>query len=90
MVYLQHPRHGRKIAYEKWEVDQDIKNGWIEYEPESAVGVATHTKERTFSPEIPAIEKTVVKEPEGTLCPGCGGRFRKLHVHKRFCKKGAV
>ena len=33
-IHLEHPQHGRKIAYIVAEAEADKKNGWKEYTPE--------------------------------------------------------
>jgi len=35
IIYLKHPEHGRKVAINELEANQDKENGWVEYEIES-------------------------------------------------------
>ena len=39
-VVLVHPVHGAKIAICQAELEQDVKNGWTEYNPDTPVEVA--------------------------------------------------
>lgn len=34
MIFLEHPKHGRKVAYLQAEAEADKANGWTEYDPE--------------------------------------------------------
>lgn len=34
IIYLQHPKHGTKVATMEAEAQQDEQNGWARYEPE--------------------------------------------------------
>jgi len=34
-IYLQHPVHGRKIAYMEAEAEHDEKYGWVRYNPDT-------------------------------------------------------
>ena len=36
-VVLGHPSHGAKVAINKLEMEQDVKNGWTEYNPATPV-----------------------------------------------------
>ena len=36
-VVLVHPIHGAKVAINKLEMEQDVKNGWTEYNPATPV-----------------------------------------------------
>lgn len=39
-VVLVHPVHGAKVATNELEMEQDVKNGWTEYNPTTPVEVA--------------------------------------------------
>lgn len=39
-VTLVHPIHGAKVAINQEELDNDVKNGWSEYNPATPVEVA--------------------------------------------------
>jgi hypothetical protein len=34
-IYLEHPTHGRKIAYMEAEAEHDEKYGWVRYNPDT-------------------------------------------------------
>lgn len=36
-VVLVHPIHGAKVAINELEMEQDVKNGWTEYNPDTPV-----------------------------------------------------
>lgn len=36
VIYLSHPIHGAKVAISDMEAENDIKNGWGEFDPGSA------------------------------------------------------
>jgi len=45
IIYLKHPEHGRKVAINELEANQDKENGWVEYEIESIENLrALHLK----------------------------------------------
>jgi hypothetical protein len=33
VIYLQHPQHGAKVAISEMEAENDIQNGWEEFDP---------------------------------------------------------
>lgn len=33
IIYLRHPLHGVKVAYQRNEAEEDKRNGWEEYIP---------------------------------------------------------
>lgn len=33
VIYLQHPKHGAKVAISEMEAENDIQNGWDEFDP---------------------------------------------------------
>jgi hypothetical protein len=33
VIYLKHPRHGTKVAISDLEADNDLQNGWEEFDP---------------------------------------------------------
>jgi len=33
VIYLKHPRHGRKVACGEHEAQMDRANGWVDYDP---------------------------------------------------------
>lgn len=37
VIYLRHPRHGAKVAISDMEAENDMQNGWEEYDPTELV-----------------------------------------------------
>ena len=37
VIYLKHPIHGTKIAIAESEAEADVQNGWIVYNPNTAL-----------------------------------------------------
>lgn len=37
VIYLRHPKHGAKVAISEMEAENDIANGWEEFDPNVAV-----------------------------------------------------
>ena len=75
-VVLVHPIHGAKVAINKLEMEQDVKNGWTEYNPSTPVEVASepvaeapkrkYTRKVTEQPiEQPNSEPLASDESEG-------------------------
>ena len=75
-VVLVHPIHGAKVAINKLEMEQDVKNGWTEYNPDTPVEVASepvveapkrkYTRKVTEQPiEQPNSEPLASDESEG-------------------------
>ena len=58
-IYLKHPIHGHKVANMNLEVEEDLKHGWEQYEPEAPV-------EALPPGEVP-VEVETPKEPAETL-----------------------
>jgi len=51
-VVLVHPIHGAKVAINELEMEQDVKNGWTRYNPDTPVEKPT---------EAAPVEETPVK-----------------------------
>lgn len=49
-VYLRHPLHGEKIAYNEIEASDDRAHGWVEFDPPA--------------PPAPVVEEVVEEAPE--------------------------
>jgi hypothetical protein len=75
-VVLVHPIHGAKVAINKLEMEQDVKNGWTEYNPSTPVEVASepvteapkrkYTRKVTEQPiEQPNDKESASDESEG-------------------------
>ena len=37
VIYLRHPNHGAKVAISEMEAENDMQNGWKEFDPTVAV-----------------------------------------------------
>lgn len=48
LIYLQHPRHGAKIATLELEAEQDEQNGWRRYNPHAADDAADAPQENAL------------------------------------------
>lgn len=79
-VILVHPIHGAKVAINELEMEQDVKNGWTEYNPTTPVEVAPepvaeapkrkYTRKVTEQPieqpnEVPSFLTSASDESEG-------------------------
>ena len=79
-VVLVHPIHGAKVAINELEMEQDVKNGWTEYNPDTPVEVAPepvteapkrkYTRKVTEQPieqpkEVPSFLTSASDESEG-------------------------
>lgn len=81
-VVLVHPTHGAKVAINELEMEQDFKNGWTRYNPdtpvnEAASDVAIDAPKRKYSRkvtnnpieqpnEVPNFLTSVSDESEGS------------------------
>jgi hypothetical protein len=52
VIYLQHPKHGNKVAVSELEADRDELNGWQRYTPEKD------------TPPVNQLARRKRKEPE--------------------------
>lgn len=79
-VTLVHPLYGAKVAINQEELDNDVKNGWSEYNPDTPVEVAPkpvveapkrkYTRKVTDQPveqpnEVPSFLTSASDESEG-------------------------
>lgn len=80
-VVLVHPIHGAKVAINEQEMEQDVKNGWSEYNPATPVEAAPepvteapkrkYTRKVTEQPieqpnEVPQFLASASDESEGS------------------------
>ena len=80
-VVLVHPVHGAKVAINELEMEQDVKNGWTEYNPDTPVEAAPepvaeapkrkYTRKVTQQPieqpnEVPSFLTSASDESEGS------------------------
>jgi hypothetical protein len=57
VIYLRHPKHGAKVAISDMEAENDLQNGWEEFDPtEPEIDSAPQTDV--------VVEKTEPVEPE--------------------------
>lgn len=59
VVYLKHPVHGSKVACSEFEAEEDKKNGWEVYDPESALvnTINRYPDPDKLVPEVPKAPK---------------------------------
>ena len=73
VIYLRHPKHGAKVAISDMEAENDLQNGWKEFDPaELKVDSA---------PEVDAIvvaDAPDDPEPVNELQPRRGRRPRRV------------
>ena len=61
-IVLVHPVHGAKIATQQAELEQDVKNGWTEYNPDTPKAATRKPRK-----DKAAVEETQpVEQPNGT------------------------
>ena len=60
VIYLRHPSHGAKVAISEMEAENDMQNGWEEFDPNSA-------NEPDEEPVASADPELVLAEPVNQL-----------------------
>lgn len=45
VIYLRHPDHGAKVAISEMEAENDMQNGWEEFDPADLTSVATDVED---------------------------------------------
>ena len=64
VIYLSHPVHGAKVATMEAEAEYDEQNGWVRFDPTSAiVGNELVARHRG---RAPAIKEVVTDDNDGT------------------------
>ena len=63
-IVLVHPIHGAKVATLQAELEQDVKNGWTEYNPDTPKAATRKSKKDKAAVEEP-IEQPI-EQPNGT------------------------
>lgn len=69
VIYLRHPKHGAKVAISDLEAENDIQNGWEEFDPTES--------ESDSAPEADVVivdDAPVDPEPVNALQPRRRGR----------------
>ena len=61
-VVLVHPIHGAKVAINKLEMEQDVKNGWTEYNPDTPKAATRKSRKD----KAPVEETQPVEQPNET------------------------
>lgn len=56
VIYLKHPRHGAKVAISEMEAENDIANGWEEFDPTVAVSESLSAVLESAPADVPAQE----------------------------------
>ena len=56
VIYLRHPQHGAKVAISDMEAENDIQNGWEEFDPTDS--------ELDAAPKSDVVEDDVAPAPE--------------------------
>ena len=64
VIYLSHPVHGAKVACMEAEAEADEKNGWVRFDPTSAI-VGNELVARRRG-RAPAIKEVVTDDNDGT------------------------
>lgn len=72
VIYLRHPKHGAKVAISDMEAENDMQNGWEEYDPADLVSEQKAAAEIAPVTSEPAAESPT--EPVNELQPRRRGR----------------
>lgn len=62
-IYLQHPKHGQKVAHSVLEAQMDKANGWEEFDPAEGVPAAPEVVEPVAV--LPAFLTAPQEPPKG-------------------------
>lgn len=62
VIYLKHPRHGAKVAISELEAENDIANGWEEFDPTVAVSESLSAAIETAPADTSADEEDAPTE----------------------------
>ena len=62
-VVLVHPVHGAKVATNELEMEQDVKNGWTEYNPDTPVEKPTEAAPVEDAPAKRKYTRKVTQQP---------------------------
>lgn len=67
-IVLVHPIHGAKIATLQAELEQDVKNGWTEYNPDTPKAATRKSRKDKAVVEEPVeqVAEQPVEQPNGT------------------------
>lgn len=67
VIYLKHPRHGAKVAISELEAENDIANGWSEFDPTVAVSESLSAAIEAAPADISAVEEDAPTEAVNEL-----------------------
>ena len=62
-VVLVHPIHGAKVAINELEMEQDVKNGWTQYNPDTPVEKPTEAAPVEDAPAKRKYTRKVTQQP---------------------------
>lgn len=67
-IVLVHPIHGAKVATQQVELEQDVKNGWTEYNPDTSKAATRKSKKDKAVVEEPVEQpaEQPIEQPNGT------------------------
>lgn len=67
-IVLVHPIHGAKVATNQTELDQDVKNGWTEYNSDTSSEVEKPKRKYTRKANEPVEQpaEQPIEQPNGT------------------------
>lgn len=75
VIYLRHPKHGAKVATSDMEAENDIQNGWEEFDPYERADEPDETPAPTAAePAAAAPEASPPVESVNELQPRRRGR----------------
>lgn len=63
-IVLVHPVYGAKVATMPPELEQDLKNGWVRYEPEAPKELKVRNRMKSTD-ETPAFLTPIKEDSEG-------------------------
>lgn len=76
VIYLRHPKHGAKVAISDMEAENDMQNGWEEYDPADLVNDSAPVEDEVDDAPTPApapVAEPLI-EPVNELQPRRRGR----------------
>ena len=67
VIYLKHPQHGAKVAISELEAENDIANGWEEFDPTVAVSESLNAALESAPADAPAAAEDEPAQPVNEL-----------------------
>lgn len=67
VIYLKHPQHGAKVAISELEAENDMQNGWEEFDPTVAVSESLSTALESAPADAPAADDDAPAQPVNEL-----------------------